>query len=283
MSSDHNVIYSLLESFDRDDRSATEDFHEASKLVPGGNKAFIRRTSLFIHALPLRHLVTRAWKDYSGRRSLPLPAASLPPITLESALRTRRSLSNVAQAFGEAPLSLEQVASILGLSYGITGSARRSGPHDPEQPFRAAASAGGLYPLEIYPVVLDVDGLASGVYHYSVPDHALHVLEETDSADAFIATLPQQDPWRLASVVFVVTAVLERPLSKYLQRGYRMAMNDCGALIQNLYLTTTGVGAIGCALAGFYDDRLGNLLEIDNVNEVVALCFVAGSVPGEAG
>jgi SagB-type dehydrogenase family enzyme len=282
MSSDHNVIYSLLESFDRDDRSATEDFHEASKLVPGGNKAFIRRTSLFMHALPLRHLVTRAWKDYSGRRSVPLPAASLPPMSLESALRNRRSLSNVAPAFGAQPMSLDQLASILGLSYGITGSARRSGPHDPEQPFRAAASAGGLYPLEIYPVVFNVDGLPSGIYHYSVRDHALDVLAETDDASAFLATLPQQDPWSTASVAFVVTAVLERPLSKYLHRGYRMAMNDCGALIQNLYLTTTGVGAIGCALAGFYDDRLGDLLGIDNVNEVVALCYVAGSLPGQA-
>lgn len=279
MSIHSNAIHALLESFERDDRSAVEDFHESSKMTLGGNKALVRRTGMFLHMLPLRHLVSRAWKEYPGQHRVPLPEPSLGDVTLEAAVRGRRSLSNVGNAFGRDGLNLAQLSAILGFSYGITGAARRTGAQDPDQKFRAAASAGGLYPVEIYPVVLNVDGLASGIYHYSVPDHSLHVLSEGDPRAAFLAALPGGKRWATAAVVFILTTVLDRSLSKYLNRGYRMAMIDCGALVQNLYLTTTGVGGIGCAMGGFYDDVMGNLLEIDNVGEVVALCFAAGALP----
>ena len=49
-----------------------------------------------------------------------------------------------------------------------------------EVSFRAAASAGGLYPVEVYVVCGDLPGLAAGVYHFSPADFALRGLRQGD-------------------------------------------------------------------------------------------------------
>lgn len=281
MTSDPNAIYSLLEYFNRDDRSDIEDFHQSTKLIAGGNKAFVRRTGMFLNALPVRHLVVRAWKDFSGRDTVGLPAPSLPDRSLEDVLRARRSLSNVAAGFGSGSMRLEQLAAILGWSYGITGEIRGARPQDPVQPLRAAASAGALYPLELYVVAHNVELLPGTLYHYGVRDHNLEVLRGGSCWDEFMGAMTSQSVCSSAAAVLVITAVLERSVTKYFQRGYRMAMNDAGAALQNLYLTTCASGLTGCALGGFYDDALGNFLGIDNVNEVPVLCFAIGAPPGE--
>lgn len=279
MAFDPNAIYSLLEYFDRDDRSDIEDFHESTKLIAGGNKAFVRRTGMFLNVLPIRHLVVRAWKDFSGRDTVGLPSPSLPDRSLEAVLRSRRSLSNVAARFGPGPMSLEQLSAILGWSYGITGEMHAARPQDPVQPLRAAASAGALYPLELYVVARNVESLPGTLYHYGVRDHRLHVLREDACWDEFMAAMTSQSVCSSAAAVLVIAAVLERSVTKYFQRGYRMAMNDAGAVLQNLYLTTCASGLMGCALGGFYDDALGKFLGIDNVNEVAVLCFAIGAPP----
>ena len=67
-----------------------------------------------------------------------LPAPKLEgPVSLEEAINGRRSL----RSYSEKALSLEQVSRILWSGQGITG----------DRPFkRAAPSAGGLCPLELY-------------------------------------------------------------------------------------------------------------------------------------
>ena len=43
----------------------------------------------------------------------------------------------------------------------------------PQFAFRTVPSAGGLFPIEIYPVVNNVKGLEKGVYHYNIQEHSI--------------------------------------------------------------------------------------------------------------
>ena len=268
--------YGFLESIEMDDRSLMEDFHESTKLTSAGPKEVIRRIGAFLHVGAVRHMVTRAWKVYDGYPRIELPPQELGDVSLKSVLQERRSMSNIASGFSGRSITLDQLATILGASYGITGRIEPRSADDPEQPLRAVASAGALYPCEIYVCALSVDNLEPGLYHYSVPDHQLHVLKDSDPSAELFACLSGKETWAAASVMLVIGVVIERSASKYMGRGYRFAMHDCGALVHNLYLTTTAVGAIGCANGGFYDQRLGDWLRMDNVNEFPAICFAIG-------
>ncbi|MEW6458393.1 MAG: nitroreductase family protein [Bacillota bacterium] len=75
------------------------------------------------------------------------------------------------RSFRAAPLKLEQLAQLLWAAQGITD------PHpDPAQRFRRAApSAGAQYPLDLYPVVGEIEGLEAGIYRYRPQEHVMPI------------------------------------------------------------------------------------------------------------
>lgn len=78
---------------------------------------------------------------------------------LEQSLLQRRSI----RSYTGQPLTLQEVSQLLWAAQGIT---------DPRG-FRTAPSAGALYPLEVYVLVGDVQGLPPGVYRYEPDGHQL--------------------------------------------------------------------------------------------------------------
>jgi SagB-type dehydrogenase family enzyme len=254
--------------FAADDNSAIEDFHERTKWTPVLERTLAQRLQLFLHSPQLRRVIA------GTRKRMPLLAR-----LAQQAIEARRSLFNQAPARGPR-LGLEDLAAILRFSYGVTGTmggGGQGGPDTPLQPLRATASAGALYPLEIYVVAFDVDGLAPGLYHYDATGHALGQLRREDMRSAFPPNELQPDLMARANAVLVVSAVMMRTVAKYRERGYRFVMNDCGALIQSLYLTAAARGVAACAWGGFCDDRLADFLALDNRSEVVCMGFVLGA------
>ena len=275
---DHNRFRSsLIPAFENDDYSIVETFHEYSKLNRENVVSLGLRTGLAKTDANVRAMITRGWKSYRGHAQKRLPPAQLPPITLEEALRERKSLSSVpGGAFSAENITLEQLSGVLGMSYGVSRTKRISTTE--EQHFRMTASAGAVYPLEIYPIVFRVDGLEEGVYHYSVVNHSLELVRPGPCHSDFMRTTTYPDLSERAAVVLVVTAMFQRSLWKYMNRGYRFIMNDAGALIQSLYLTGTAFNLGTCALGGFLDDELGDLLGVNNVDEAAIICFLLGRV-----
>jgi SagB-type dehydrogenase family enzyme len=268
--------YSLLPIFKDDDHSITESFHEYSKLNRENAAGLAKRVGMILHDPKIKAMMARSWKTYNGSERIALPPARLGSVSLEDSLRNRNSISSTrAGVFSGETIQLEQLAAVLGLSYGITRSRIIPGTSQ-EQHLRATASAGALYPLEIYPVVFSVDGLDEGIYHYSVVDHALEVVRKGPCKAEFLKTTSFVDMCSTAAVVLVVSAMFQRNLSKYLNRGYRFIMNDTGALLQSFYLTGVAAGLGTCALGGFYDDELGTLLGINNVDEAPVIGFLLG-------
>ncbi|MBU4492453.1 MAG: SagB/ThcOx family dehydrogenase, partial [Euryarchaeota archaeon] len=80
--------------------------------------------------------------------------------SVEQALLERRSV----REYKDEPLKLTEVSQILWAAQGIT---------DPIRGFRTAPSAGALYPLEVYVVIGNVEGVAKGVYKYEPNEHEL--------------------------------------------------------------------------------------------------------------
>ncbi|MGO9232207.1 MAG: SagB family peptide dehydrogenase [Bryobacteraceae bacterium] len=270
------VQYSLVPHFDTDDYSITETFHEFTKLNRENIKILMERVGTIVHDPRTRTMMARSWKTYRGHQRIQMPPPQLGEIKLEDALRARRSLSAFhGLSLSGEPITFAELGGVLGLSYGVT-AVRRIPETTQDQGFRAATSAGGIYPLEIYAVVFRVDGLEEGIYHYRAIDHSLEAVRLGPCQADFLQLTAFRDMCLKAATVLVISAVFRRNLCKYLHRGYRFMMNDAGAVVQNMYLTGTALGLGTCALGGFLDDDLGRLLGIDNVEEAPILGFVLG-------
>jgi len=202
-------------------------------------------------------------------RRVPLPPPQdAPPCHLWEAIARRRSV----RRYAPRPLSLEQVSRLLWATQGITG---RAGGHA----FRAAPSAGALYPLDTYLVANRIDGLPAGLYYYRVGEHELGLLLEGDLSEAIAAAAAGQQMAAEAAAVFVWAAVLERSTPKYGQRAYRYIYLDAGHLGGQLHLACEALGLGCCAIGAFLDDEMDRLTGLDGTRETVIYLSTVGSRP----
>lgn len=207
------------------------------------------------------------YKVYDGTQKtieLPVPRKKGGPgiwATLD-ARRTRRT-------YRPEPMDLKDLAQLLWAANGKTKEGR-------EAVLRTAPSAGALYPIEVYVMVNDVDGLDGGIYHYDVPGHRLALLRDGDySETAAHAALGQTMLAKCGAVIFL-TAIIERTRWKYRQRAYRYIYLDAGHIGQNVCLAAGGLGLGACPIGAFYDDELNAVLGVDGTEETVVYAFTVG-------
>ncbi|HET6988741.1 MAG TPA: SagB/ThcOx family dehydrogenase [Kribbella sp.] len=203
-----------------------------------------------------------------GREDPTAPWIRLPP-----GVPVRASLTDVVRerlscrAFRDQPVHLAELATLLRIGYGVTG-VTEDGPLYVVD--RVVPSAGGLYPLELSVLVRSVEGLASGIYHYVPFADGLEQICAEAVPPALVSSLFLGQPWAAeAAVVLVMSAVCERSLSRYGDRGYRYLLLEAGQLAQNLVLTATGLRLGAVNLGGFLDDELAGLLRLDTESEIV--------------
>jgi SagB-type dehydrogenase family enzyme len=145
--------------------------------------------------------------------------------------------------------------------------------------FRAAPSAGALYPIELYPVVHNVSDLPSGIYHYAVREHALERLEQGDFRSGVTQAGLYQGFLAQANVCFVLSAIFQRTRWRYHERTYRYVLLEAGHIAQNLYLEATSMGLGACAVGAFLDGTLNDLLGLDGVGEAALYIISVGERP----
>ena len=116
-------------------------------------------------------------------------------MSLEEALSLRRSRRDLAQG----TITLDQLSQIAWAAQGITAKER----------YRTAPSAGALYPLEVYFVVMDVEGLKQGLYHYSPHKHTLMLRQSGSLAKKVAGAALGQEALKQAAVITVISAVAE--------------------------------------------------------------------------
>ena len=213
-------------------------------------------------------------KSYPGSARVTLPTAGTLSAPLGEALRQRRSRRD----YGGEAIDQEQLATLLHYACAVTGSTAGYGYR--QLPLRTVPSSGGLQASEVYLSVQAVADLAPGLYHYQVVDNVLESMRPGQHGP-LLAELSFQQPYlATASVVFLITGCFERMRWKYGQRAYKYMCLDAGYLGQNLYLVAEAMHLGACAIAGFVDDAMEQLLDIDGRNELILFLTTVG-VPRE--
>jgi SagB-type dehydrogenase family enzyme len=160
-------------------------------------------------------------------------------------------------------ITLQELSTLLHYSAGIRPTEKNE-----EQGFRRFyPSIGAPYSLEIYLLIQGVEGLECGIYHYNIKEHQLEILSAEKKR---IARMLEglYYPWsREAPVSIFTTAVWERNFTKYEDRGYRLVLLDAGHLGQNLALVATALGLNSCNSAGFHNQRIEEVLDIEKDDE----------------
>ena len=234
-------------------------------------ESFQQKSKYIRNNLPRHHLdwlkkpdSFKTYPDLKKTFRLPDPEFNM-KIEFWKVLLNRQS----TRKFKNEPIALDQLSLLL---FGMTGLTRIY----PQVAFRTVPSAGGLYPIEVYPAINNVENCQQGIYHYNIKEHSLELLKEGDCrVDIAKACLDQKIAYNSA-VNFIWTALIKRSEWKYLQRCYRYIYMDAGHIGQNFYLIAEALGLGACTIGAIYDDELNNLLGIDGVQETAIYVGVVG-------
>jgi SagB-type dehydrogenase family enzyme len=185
------------------------------------------------------------------------------------------------QPNGESIPDLESLAQVLFFSAGVTKS--RKYPEG-ETFFRAAASTGALYEIELYIVCTDIrskvqlaDGrsaLPAGVYHFGAAEFGLRQLRAGDFRQAIVTAAGDDPSMAHAPVIMVSTGTYWRNAWKYRSRTYRHFGWDDGTILANLLALSSAMNLPARIFAGFADSDVNALLDLDT-NREVAFSLVA--------
>jgi SagB-type dehydrogenase family enzyme len=185
----------------------------------------------------------------AGKITLP-PPNQTSDTSLEQALVGRRSV----RTYRSDPLSLAEVSQLLWATQGITSPDGK----------RTAPSAGALYPLEIYIMVGNMDGLNPGIYHFMPQTHELVLVLEGDRRNELSEAALDQSSVRDAPVVFIITAIFERTTKKYGDRGIHYVHMEVGSAAQNIYLQAVSLELGTVFIGAFYENDVKQLTQIDD-------------------
>jgi SagB-type dehydrogenase family enzyme len=139
--------------------------------------------------------------------------------------------------------------------------------------FRTYASAGALYPVEIYVVCGRLDGVDAGVYHYQPDGDALVLLREGDHRPSLVRACAEESSLARAPAILALTGIPWRTAWKYSERGYRHLFWDAGMIVANLLALATSVDEPVRVVTGFVDREVELLLGLDGQREF-PLCLV---------
>ena len=184
--------------------------------------------------------------------------------------RARRS----SRDYGGLGLTRDELDAMLDTACGVTGGMRWGGQ---EIKLRAYPSSGALYAVEIYPVVLRVDGLDEGVYHYRAVDGMLEMVRRVDRARIESVSLPvERTMVASAAAMLCLTGVFPRHERKYGEGGYRMMIAEAGHISQNLVLAATALGLSARPFGGVFDGLLNQELGLNEAEEQFLLAILVG-------
>jgi SagB-type dehydrogenase family enzyme len=282
-----------------------EDLYWCGILVPVGDEDaifetlswnapdlwFHRRSTLGERTVTWEHFGPTKWAkgrfpqpaarrtNYPGESiALPVPdlhAKRTQDPTLTAVLEDRVS----TRTFDDAnPITVEQLAELLYR----TARTRRTQPVDEGEELvsRPYPSAGGVYELELYPVVRNVAGLAPGMYHYDSFDHVLRPVAAADSRAVSRLMKPAAATLTGGAepqLLIVMAARCGRVMWSYEQISYATILKDVGVLMQTIYLAATAMGLGACA-QGFGDTAaFVSAAGVDELDECSVGSIIVGS------
>jgi hypothetical protein len=234
--------------------TATQALHRLTSMEVGREWDVPADDPRLLRELETNDLTRFPW--FFKRYAEPLPRVPLPrdlPATTAPAVAV---LAGAAEIL-DAELDLPHLSRLLHLSAGVVRTAER--PYTTWL-FRAAGSAGGRFPLELYVAVPKGLSVPAGVHWYEPQDHALVQVGPPPRGDA---------------PAVVVTGVPWRTGWRYRERGFRHVYWDAGTMLAQLLAATDSAGLTASLHTRFPDAAVAELVGADGIHEwpvaVVAL------------
>jgi SagB-type dehydrogenase family enzyme len=241
------------------EETATQTFHRLTSYEPGRDWTKPADDRRVVQDLQVNDLSRLPWffKRYPQR----LPRIPLPRELPGTAAPAIAVLAGTARA-APATLDLPHLSRLLYLSAGVVRTMERPyGTH----PFRAAGSAGGRFPLDVYVALPDGGPLPPGTHWYDPQEHAL----------VRIGPAP-----RGSVPAMVVTGVPWRTGWRYRERGWRHVYWDAGTMLAQLLAAADSAGVPAALYTRFPDVTVAALTGADRVHEVpVAVVALGSGVP----
>ena len=164
-------------------------------------------------------------------------------ISLTEALETRRSIRNYAQT----PINAKELGEFFYRSARVRQLIQSKQGEYTSRPY---PSGGGLYELELYPLINNCQGINPGFYHYDPLAHQLCLVSELNQdtekilKDAWYASGQQDRP----QILITIAARFGRLSWKYESIAYSLILKHVGVLYQTMYLVATAMNLAPCAL-----------------------------------
>ncbi|WP_395793535.1 putative peptide maturation dehydrogenase [Aquimonas sp.] len=139
---------------------------------------------------------------------------------------------------------------------------------------RASPSGGGLHPIEAYVLVVRVEGIDSGLYHYEAAAHRLARLQAFDEAHAREQVERQtigQSYFAEAHALVFHVARAHRNFWKYRRhpKAYKVLFTDAGHLSQTFYLAAAALGRGAFYTGAINDADICEWIGLDPMAHVV--------------
>ncbi|MCX6579186.1 MAG: SagB/ThcOx family dehydrogenase [Candidatus Aminicenantes bacterium] len=258
-------IRDIIKEDDRGDLA--EIFHANSKMTPYSEQSVGIKVVEMVNDITVERRTSQPYKDYGmSIPSYPLiPKEKLnnPQADLFDIIARRRTI----RQYSDKKLTLEDISRLLYYTYGISGNVQLA--LGTIEDLRVISSGGGLYPLEVYLLVLNVEELPKGIYHYNVRKHSLELIKKGFEVNEILPHLPGLIAYqtRTVSLFVALSTIFRRTTHKYGPRGYRYICFEAGTFMGHLQLIAEALDLGSVQVAGYYDEVLNNLLGLDGVDE----------------
>ena len=160
--------------------------------------------------------------------------------------------------------SIDDLSLLLRLTNTLTAKSSHPGG---DFYYRSAASAGALYPTEIYVATHSVRELDDGLYHFAIHRHALFPLRIGDFSSYVVKHVGNLGD-NIPIVMIFLTAIFFRSAWKYRDRSYRYHLLDTGHVLENLTMAFKALGLPFKLSYDFNDEQINHLLGLDDSKEV---------------
>lgn len=246
----------------RRDPDTGKRFHAATKMVWG---EFWKNRSVLTD-----NPVALLYKIYPDVEKIKLPLPNYSGKQLEAIIKEVLPDGN----FSGGSISLDELSRILFSADGIIKKDGRVDIRTAPVPLPRTAFFNHMHPVEIYVLARNVSGIKKGLYHYSVLEHSLELIDE--EASQMPNCCFEKSVVDNSAVAIILTGIPSRLSWAYDTRSYRYMYMTAGAVSQNIYLESVLLGLISSATASFHDDLYDKMLGLDGESEVTLLLHLIG-------
>ncbi|WP_347252123.1 SagB/ThcOx family dehydrogenase [Legionella sp.] len=192
----------------------------------------------------------------------------LPRPDVRSGTSLSESLSQM-QANALKAMNLKDLSNLLYYSNGVTDQLNYI-------LLRAAASAGALYPNDLYVAVINVSGLKPGIYYYHPANHSLTQMGDQQSLQLLSLASPYSDILKNTAAIIIIAANFDRTIWKYRERSFRYILPDAGHILSNLDIAASSLRLPYVRTFFFDDEKMKSVLRLSPQDEGVLSLIVLG-------